>query len=80
MVKADEIELYNELWARCPIDAPYKDRERVRDVIASLDINEKRALYLLDKWSDRGWYEWGVVIDGGWFTPEAPSQHPGDGG
>ena len=32
-------------------------------------FNEKRALYLLEKWGGKGWYEYGTVADGGWLTP-----------
>ncbi len=33
-------------------------------------INEKRALYLCEKWEARGWWEYGISIRSGWFTPE----------
>lgn len=42
-------------------------RPCVRDVIKELGMNEKRALYLLDKWDSKGWYNWGVTIDLGWL-------------
>ena len=32
-------------------------------------LNEKRALYLLEKWDGKGWYEYGTAVDGGWLTP-----------
>jgi hypothetical protein len=31
-------------------------------------MNYKRAWYLLDKWANKGWYEWGVTMDLGWLT------------
>lgn len=42
----------------------------VRDIIGRIGINHKRCWYLLDKWSKKGLYEWGVTIDLGWLTPE----------
>lgn len=43
--------------------------KHVREVIADLDIPEKRALYLLTKWDSKHWYDYGVTIDLGWLTP-----------
>lgn len=39
-----------------------------------LGINEKRAFYLLQKWADKGWIEYGVWAWGGWFTETSPSE------
>ncbi len=44
--------------------------ETVRDVIVRLGMPTKRTDYLLEKWARKGWYQWGVVIDMGWLTPE----------
>lgn len=33
-------------------------------------IPYKRALYLLGKWCDKGWYQYGVSLDLGWLTQE----------
>ena len=43
-----------------------------RDIINEDDfpINYKRAWYLLGKWTDKRWYEYGVSLDLGWVTPE----------
>ncbi len=69
MIKADEITLLNLMQLRCRAQ-PQLDGEAPRDIIASIGhlIAEKRALYLLDKWTQKGWYEYGTVIDGGWLT------------
>jgi hypothetical protein len=32
----------------------------------------KQAWRTLEKWDAKGWYEWGVTMDLGWLTPEAP--------
>jgi hypothetical protein len=39
---------------------------------ADLGIHENRAFYLLNKWSGKGWIDWGTWVWGGWFTSEAP--------
>ena len=41
-----------------------------RDLINSdkLQMNHKRAWYLLCKCADRGWYEYGTTLDMGWMT------------
>lgn len=41
-----------------------------RDIINKPDfyLHYKRAWYLLEKWSNKGWYEYGVTLDLGWLT------------
>lgn len=34
-----------------------------------LAMDEKRCLYLLGKWADKGWWEYGVSLRSGWMTP-----------
>lgn len=34
----------------------------------------KRKIYLLEKWCDKGWYEYGVCVDLGWLTPKGPEK------
>ena len=40
----------------------------VRETIKNTTINPKRAIYLLEKFTDRNEYEYGVSIDLGWFN------------
>ena len=47
-----------------------KGEMTVREVIDAAPLHHKRAWYLLNKWSRKGWYEWGVKMDIGWLTPE----------
>ena len=46
-------------------------RVRIREIIEILHacnfIHYKRCIYLLEKWSRMGFYEWGVTMDLGWF-------------
>ena len=45
---------------------------RPRDVVNLLadTIPHKRCWYYLEKWSDLGFYNYGVTLDLGWFEPE----------
>lgn len=31
-------------------------------------MNHKRAWYLLEKWTNKDWYDYGVTLDLGWLT------------
>ncbi|MGG3454227.1 hypothetical protein [Paenibacillus rhizolycopersici] len=50
----------------------YPEKVSPRDLInrESFDMHHKRAWYLLDKWSRKRWYEYGVTLDLGWLTNE----------
>lgn len=39
-----------------------------REIAAELGLNTKRAYYLCLKWSDKGWWEYGVNALAGWLT------------
>jgi len=43
-------------------------RPVIREMIEKHGMPEKRCLFLLDKWSARGWYDWSTVVDGGGLT------------
>ena len=43
-------------------------RPIIREMQERHDVPEKRCLFLLDKWSGKDWYDYGMVIDGGWLT------------
>lgn len=42
----------------------------IRKIVDDLGINHKRAAYILWKWADKGWYEYGVSVMAGWLTVE----------
>ena len=44
----------------------------VREIINEPDFpfHHKRAWFLLEKWSDNGWYDYGVTLDLDWLTDE----------
>lgn len=39
-----------------------------RELIHRLPINHKRAEYILKKWCEKGWYEYGTSLDNGWLV------------
>ena len=69
MIKADEHEYYAAIQV--------KGRGVFADVVAErLGMEWNRAEYILEKWSRRGWWEWGVSIRSGWLTDTAPQYLP----
>jgi len=68
MMKQDEKLLLKALL-EIPDDAryPYKF---ARDLGLELGLHWKRTAYLCEKWTRKGWWEYGVSVDLGWFTPE----------
>lgn len=40
------------------------------DIAFLLEIDDKRAAYILNKWIKKNWYECGVSIRHGWLTKE----------
>ena len=69
-MKQDEIDFLIQVFQRCRRDSP--DRTTPRKIIESdaFTMPHKRAWYLLDKWSDRNLYDYGVTIDLGWLTEQ----------
>lgn len=65
MIKNDEKQLLEILQHRSSNDhnQPY-----VRQIVYDLNMNEKRAVYILEKWANKGWYEYGVNVLAGWLT------------
>lgn len=74
MRKPDEIAFYAEL--RVVHQGAYKNGQcwvPFADAIGEqLGMHEKRVYSLLNKWTDRDWWEFGVSMRSGWFTESAP--------
>jgi len=70
-MKDDEIQFLKIVYQRCNqiIDGQFVKRERVRDVISEIEIHHKRCWYLLKKWAEKDWYDYGITLDLGWLTP-----------
>lgn len=64
-MKSDEKEFLKTLQRRTVED---ENIPRVRQVVIDIKINEKRAAYICEKWSGKGWYDYGVNVLAGWLT------------
>lgn len=67
-MKDDERRL---LLAAAAADVRWRElrQHRFIDALAEgLGIHPKRGLYLAGKWSDKGWWEYGVTLRSGWLT------------
>ena len=62
-VKFDEVELANRVIEKNPYESGLPDGVEPT----------KRVLYILEKWSSRGWWDYGVSIHLGWMTPAGAS-------
>lgn len=76
--RADEVALFAELRKRSA-DNPVRAHNGYigggRAMIALWDelaIPHNRGEYLLQKWTSKGWWDYGTWAKGGWFTREAP--------
>ena len=73
-MKEDEKAFFRTCLKYCIInDVPNHDRGMSpRDIINILSefINYKRCWYLLEKWNNKGFYNYGVTMDMGWFEAE----------
>lgn len=55
-------------------------REFPRDVARALGIPQKRAAYICEKWTGKGWYDYGVSVLTGWLTDEGRRVAPESSG
>jgi len=72
MIKKDEQWFFNLVKKRVGVAGGIGRLTDAREIINTpkFPIHYKRAWYLLEKWTCRGWYEYGVTLDLGWMTPE----------
>lgn len=71
MIKDDEKLLYN-LIRECHRRGHTSVKAMADSYFEFIGMNYKRGYYLLRKWSDKGWWDYGVSLRTGWFTQEAP--------
>ena len=75
-MKEDEKWFLLELYKHCRNIYEYPhyppERKTPRELINTegFPMNYKRAWYLLEKWSGKGWYNYGVTLDLGWLEEE----------
>lgn len=73
-MKPDEVALFNLLRDERP--QPTRAAPTIDPLADRLGIPRKRAWRLLEKWSDKGWWDCGVSDRTGWFTDKAPEELP----
>lgn len=72
-MKEDEKKFFITCLNYIPIQTAKRvDNLFPRDIINILSqfINYKRCWYFLEKWSNKGFYNYGTTLDLGWFEPE----------
>lgn len=70
-MKEDEKQFFLECVAKIRNHGVQEERELwPRDLINTegFPLNHKRAWFLLEKWSNRGLYDYGTTLDLGWIT------------
>lgn len=72
-MKTDELALLKEAFKQHGGTA-YKEVDPMPpfldEIAQGLGIHDKRSYYILTKWDDKGWWDSGVSLRSGWFTPE----------
>ena len=51
-----------------------QDGKPPKVVAADLGMHEKRLQYILLKWTDKGWWDYGVSARTGWLTDKGIAQ------
>ena len=69
-MKPDELRLLRELQRR----SAGGQHVYVRALVDELGIHPKRGAYILDKWTGKGWYDYGVSVMAGWLTEKGRVQ------
>lgn len=72
-MKPDELVLLKEAFKQHG-GAAYRDVDHkppfFDEIAQGFGICDKRSYYILTKWDDKGWWDSGVSLRSGWFTPE----------
>lgn len=61
----------------------FLSEQSIRDIIQNsplIQIPYKRCMYILEKWVEKGWYDYGVSLDLGWLTEEGKAEAKRIGG
>lgn len=66
-IKDDEKIFLIDVYKKCKLGSHYFVRDLINE--PNFYIYYKRAWYLLEEWSGKRWYEWGVTLDLGWLEP-----------
>jgi len=70
-----EFQRLTKVWvgagSPCTTEMPY-----MRELVAEQGLNERRADYILEKWTRKGWYDYGVSPFAGWLSDEGKAAVP----
>lgn len=71
-MKEDEQRLLIDIYNRCHNGYTKQEGISVKELVQEegFYMHHKRTWSLLEKWSRKGWYEYGVSVRVGWLTPE----------
>ena len=67
-MKDDERRLLAELQLRTRQADGIENLPYVRAMVRDFGMNENRAAYICEKWTVKGWYDYGVNVLAGWLT------------
>jgi hypothetical protein len=70
--KPDEIEFYRRLREIAPLPYVSPGRSAVEAMADAMGMSHRRAESLMEKWSAKGYMDYGVSPVQGWFEPDAP--------
>lgn len=70
----DEIAFYAALKKAAQAGPTWGTSMECKRIAKELGMSEKRAFYLLMKWADKGWIDYGTWAWTGWFTETSPSE------
>lgn len=48
---------------------PLKEAPPLDDIATQIGMHPKRAIGIGEKWSRKGWWDYGVTVRFGWLTP-----------
>jgi hypothetical protein len=68
-MKSDELELLLKLY-EASLNAYCEPKQMIFpcDIIKQINMNTKRAFFILNKWVDNNWLEYGTSVFYGWLT------------
>lgn len=75
MRKTDEVEMFRKVREEFPgsfTDRGQPGRDRLANICEELGMNQNRFWYIVEKWSRKGLWDYGVSLPCGWFTDTCP--------
>lgn len=76
--RQDEIDLFAKLREQATKHDQVHGRNpglsHVIRIAGDMGMADGRLEYLLEKWTVKCWWDYGVTACGGWFLPEAPER------